>query len=104
MVDVGKDSIQFARKCHKCQIYANKIHVPPNELHVMKIPWSFSIWSMDVIGPITPKASNGHRFIFVIIDYFTKWVEAASYASVTRSVVHKFIKGRLFTCIGCQNA
>ena len=24
-------------------------------------------------------ASNGHEFIFVAIDYFTKWVEAASY-------------------------
>ena len=29
-----KYCIQFARKCHKCQIYADKIHVPPNELHV----------------------------------------------------------------------
>ena len=47
---------------------------------------------MDVIGPITPKASNDHRFIFVVIDYFTKWVEAASYASVTKSVVTHFIK------------
>ena len=47
---------------------------------------------MDVIGPITPKASNGHRFIFVVIDYFTKWVEAASYAIVTKSVVARFIK------------
>ena len=47
---------------------------------------------MDVIGPITLKASNGHKFIFMVIDYFTKWVEAASYASVTWSVVCKFIK------------
>jgi len=28
----------------------------------------------------------------VAIDYFTKWVEAASYASVTRSEVVRFIK------------
>jgi len=45
-----------------------------------------------VIGAIEPKASNGHRFILVAIDYFTKWVEAASYASVTRRVVVRFIK------------
>ena len=87
-----KDYIQFARKCHKSQIYVDKIHVSPNELHVMTIPWPFSIWGMDVIGPITLKASNGHRLIFMVIDYFTKWMEAASYASVTRSVVCKFIK------------
>ena len=45
-----------------------------------------------MIGAIEPKASNGHRFILVAIDYFTKWVEVASYANVTRKVVVKFIK------------
>ena len=50
------------------------------------------VGGMDVIRLIIPKASNGHRFIFVVIDYFTKWVEAASYASVTKSVVAHFIK------------
>ncbi|XP_049369894.1 uncharacterized protein LOC125834785 [Solanum verrucosum] len=34
---------------------------------------------MEVIGPIKSAASNGHRFILVAIDYFTKWVEAASF-------------------------
>ena len=48
-----------------------------------------------MIRPITPKASNGHRFIFVVIDYFTKWVEVASYASVTKSVVARFIKNEI---------
>ena len=69
------DCIKYARKCHKYQIYADKIHMPPTELHVMAPSWPFSMWGMDVIKPITLKASNGHRFIFVIIDYFTKWVK-----------------------------
>ena len=86
------DCIKYARKCHKCQIYADKIHVPPIGLHVMTLPWPFSMWGMDVIGPITPKAFNRYRFIFMVIDYFIKWVEAVSYASVTRSVICKFIK------------
>ncbi|RDX78661.1 Pol polyprotein, partial [Mucuna pruriens] len=50
------------------------------------------MWGLDMIGPIEPKVSNGHRFILVAIDYFTKWVEATSYANVTKSVVTKFIK------------
>ena len=58
------DCIKYAQKCHKCQIYADKIHMSPTELYVMAPPWPFSMWGMDVIGPITPKASNGHRFIF----------------------------------------
>ena len=52
------------------------------------------MWGIDMIGMIEPKASNGHRFILVAIDYFTKWVEAASYANVTRQVVVKFIKNQ----------
>ncbi|KAK5773142.1 hypothetical protein PVK06_049447 [Gossypium arboreum] len=68
------------------------IHLPPSPLHVMTSPLPFSMCGMDVIGPISPKASNGHRFIFVVIDYFIKWVKAASYANVTKSAVSKFLK------------
>ena len=73
------DCITYVRKGHKCQIYADKIHIPSTALNIMVSSWPFSMWGMDVIGPITPKASNDHRFIFVVINYFTKWVEAASY-------------------------
>ncbi|CAL1400881.1 unnamed protein product [Linum trigynum] len=86
------DCIHYVRKCHKCQVYADEIHIPHAPLHVMSSPWPFVVWGIDVIGSIEPKASNGYRFILVAIDYFIKWVEAASYANITRSVVVKFIK------------
>ncbi|RVW15271.1 hypothetical protein CK203_082033 [Vitis vinifera] len=43
------------------------------------------VWGINIIGKISPKSSNGHEFILVVIDYFTKWVEAASYARLTSS-------------------
>ncbi|KAA3484371.1 RNA-directed DNA polymerase (Reverse transcriptase), Ribonuclease H [Gossypium australe] len=94
------DCISYAKKCHKCQIYRDKIHVPPSPLHIMTSPWPFSMWGMDVIGPISPKASNGHRFIFVVIEYFTKWVEAALYANVTKSAVSRFLKKEIICRYG----
>ena len=78
----------------------DKIHVPSASLNVMASPWPFSMWGMDVIRPITPKALNGHHFIFVVIDYFTKWVEVASYASVMKSVVARFIKREIICRFG----
>ena len=39
-----------------------------------------------------PKALNGHEYILVAIDYFMKWVEAASYKNVTQVVVARFLK------------
>jgi hypothetical protein len=53
-----------------------------------------------MIGLINPKASNGHRFILVAIDYFTKWVEVCSYANVTQKVVKRFIKRNLICRYG----
>ncbi|PKI49826.1 hypothetical protein CRG98_029803 [Punica granatum] len=58
----------------------------------MAAPWPFSMWGIDVIGPINPKASNGHLFILVAIDYFTKWMEAIILASVTANTVARFLK------------
>ncbi|RVX22960.1 Transposon Ty3-G Gag-Pol polyprotein [Vitis vinifera] len=50
-----------------------------------------ALWGIDVIGKISPKSSSGHEFILVAIDYFTKWVEAASYARLMSSGVASFI-------------
>ena len=47
---------------------------------------------MDVIGPVIPKASHGCEYILVAIDYFTKWMEAALYKSVTQAMVAWFLK------------
>ena len=60
------------------------------------------MWGIDMNGMIEPKASNGHRFILVAIDYFTKWVEDASYANVTKQVVVRFIKTILYADMVCQ--
>ncbi|XP_050895647.1 uncharacterized protein LOC127102310 [Lathyrus oleraceus] len=86
------DCYNFVRRYHKCQIYGDKIFVPPTPLNVLTSPWTFSMWGIDRIGMIEPKDSNGHRFILVAIDYFMKWVEAGSYSNVTRQVVTQFIK------------
>ena len=94
------DYYNHARVCHKCQVYADKVHVPPVPLNVLTSPWPFAMWGIDMIGRIEPTASNGHRFILVAIDYFTKWVEAASYANVTKQVVARFIKHNIICRYG----
>ncbi|KAG8496733.1 hypothetical protein CXB51_007895 [Gossypium anomalum] len=94
------DCISYAKKFHMCQIYREKIHMPLSPLHVMASPWPFSMWGMNVIRPISPKDSNGHRLIFMVIDYFTKWVEATSYANITKSTVSKFLKKEIICWYG----
>src|ERR1051325_7624720 len=94
------DCFNHARVCYKCQVYADKVHVPPSPLNVLTSPWPFSMWGIDMIRKIELTASNGHRFILVAIHYFTKSVEAASYASVTKQVVARFIKHNIICRYG----
>ncbi|XP_059306460.1 uncharacterized protein LOC132057886 [Lycium ferocissimum] len=94
------DCSKFVQKYHKCQIHGDLIKVPPIELNAMTSPWQFTAWGMDVIGLIEPAASNKHRFILVTIDYFTKWVEAVSYSSVTKKVVTDFVLNNIICRFG----
>ena len=94
------DCCIHVRKCHKCQAFADNVNASLMPLNVLATPWPFSIWRIDVIRAIEPKALNGHCFILVAIDYSTKWVEADSYTSVTRSVVVRFIKREIICRYG----
>ena len=73
-------------------MHGDLIHEPPSELHALTSSWPFSVWGIDVIRKISPKSSSGHEYILVSVDYFTKWVEAASYARLTAIRVAKFIR------------
>ncbi|XP_034693824.1 uncharacterized protein LOC117920420 [Vitis riparia] len=59
-----------------------------------------ALWGIDIIGKISPKSSSGHEYILVAIDYFTKWVEAASYAMLTAARVAKFIRSHIICRYG----
>ena len=52
--------IDFVKSCHDYQTHANLNHVPPSELYNMTSLWPFSVWGIDVIERIAPKALNGH--------------------------------------------
>ena len=69
--------------------------MPLSELHALTSPWSFSVWGIYIIRKISPKSSNGQEYILVAIDYFTKWVEAASYVRLTVAREAKFIKSHI---------
>lgn len=47
---------------------------------------------MDIVGKIYSPSSKKHNFILVATDYFTKWVEAVSYKSITYKFLKEFIE------------
>ena len=97
---MGTDCVDYVKSCHDCQMRASLNHVPPSELYSMNSPWPFLVWGIDVIRRIGPKASNGHEYILMAIDYFTKWVEAASYSVLKAKHVAWFLENNIICQFG----
>lgn len=86
-----RDSFTYAIKCKQCQIHGNLIHAPAQELYPMIGSWPFSQWGLDLVGKIKPSSSNGHKFILIATEYFTKWIEAIPLTKVTGKQISSFI-------------
>ncbi|KAK8935545.1 hypothetical protein KSP39_PZI013055 [Platanthera zijinensis] len=93
---IRKDADAFSKKCSQCQLFAPLQLQPAQHLRSITAPWPFTIWGMDLIGPF-PQASGQRKFILVMIDYFSKWIEARALAKTTSQIVKNFIWGEI-TC------
>jgi hypothetical protein len=61
--------------CPPCQVFYKKARTHPAPLHPIVAIDPFSKWGIDFMQcKIT--SSGGHGYIIIVIDYFTKWVEA----------------------------
>jgi len=87
---IRQDAQAFTSKCRKFQQYGPVFNTPQEELHQMGVPWPFSRWGVDILGPF-PLAKGQVKFLIVGIDYFTKWIEAELVATITTRQVQNFL-------------
>jgi len=52
---------------------------------------------MDILGPF-PKAAGQSKYLFLAVNYFTKWIEADAMASITTAEVRRLIWWNIITC------
>ena len=60
------------------------------------------MWAMDFMGVINPPSSEGHKFILVATEYYTKWVEAIPLKKAIQKHVIRFIKEYIICRFGIQ--
>nr|GEV83355.1 reverse transcriptase domain-containing protein [Tanacetum cinerariifolium] len=78
--------------------YENKDEMPQNSIQVCEI---FDVWGIDFMGPFP--SSKGNKYILVVVDYLSKWVEAKALPTNDARVVVKFLKS-LFSPFGTPKA
>ena len=76
------------------------IHAPTQELHALATSWPFCQWGLDLVGKINPSSSNGHKFILVAIEYFTKWIEAIPLINIIGKQIAAFILNYIICLYG----
>ena len=85
-----KDATELVRKCKTCQEHAKICYLPYEPLTSITSPWPFQQWGLDILGPL-PIGRGQCKFIIVVVDYFTKWVEVEPLATITEQKVRNFI-------------
>ncbi|GJR41395.1 reverse transcriptase domain-containing protein [Tanacetum coccineum] len=83
---VFKDANEYVRRCDACQRSGNissRNEMPQNNIHVCEV---FDVWGLDFMGPFPQY--KGNKYILVVVDYVSKWVEAQELpTNDTRGVV-----------------
>ena len=81
---VSSDVRQYCRSCDACQRTAARGRTRPVAMTTMPIiSTPFERIAIDLVGPLSPPTSQGHRFILTMIDYATSFIEAVPLKDIT---------------------
>ena len=85
------DAKEHLKKCDKCQWHGGMHLAPPNELRSLSSPRSFAWWELYLLGPFVA-GTDQNKYLIVVVDYLTKWIEAEALAKITPQNVLRFYK------------
>ena len=71
----------YIKRCQDCQIFKRSYQHTLPELHPIYTSRPMELVQIDCIGPMCT-ANDGSKYIFTVIDPFTKWAEAYSIANI----------------------
>ena len=97
-----KDAREFVLTCDRCQRIGNiskKHEMPLKGILEVEI---FDMWGIDFMGPFP--SALGYKYILVMMDYVSKWVEAMPTLTNNARVVKKMLKKVIFPRFGTPRA
>ncbi|GJR79816.1 reverse transcriptase domain-containing protein [Tanacetum coccineum] len=90
------DARTLIRACQDCQVHKPIPRNPQQKLTPITSPWPFYKWGIDIAGPFS-EGPGKVKFLIVTMDYFTKWIEAKSVATITGNQIKKLTNGLIET-------
>lgn len=81
-----KDALEVCKTCEACQKNTNFVNTPSSMTQLITPTWPLQRWGIDLVGPL-PAAQGNCRFTVVVVEYFTKSMEAKPLASISSATV-----------------
>jgi hypothetical protein len=96
-----KDVKDFCKSCHVCAVSKDTVKTSVAPMKTIDISGlsCFEKLGCDILGPL-PTTSRGNRYVILVQDYFTKWVEGIAVPNVTSDVLERFLFEDVFCRYG----
>ncbi|GJR72602.1 reverse transcriptase domain-containing protein [Tanacetum coccineum] len=94
-----EDARALIRACQECQVHKPVLRNPQEKLNPITSPLPFYKWGIDIAGPF-PEGPGKVKFLIVVVDYLTKWIEAKPVATITGNQVKKFVWENIMCIFG----
>ena len=85
-----KDIKEYVTSCMICQRMKRRLGKLPGDLQTILAERPFEILGMDVLSKL-PETYRGYKHILVIVDYFTKWIEAFPMRDETAETIARIL-------------
>jgi hypothetical protein len=100
---IFKECVEVVKKCHPCQVFTQKMSSQPSPLYLVIIDGPFigpfTKWGVDFVD-CNPNLVGGSQHISMVLDYFTKWVEAIPTVKSKRKTVSLFVFNQIISRLG----
>ena len=99
-----KDSVRdWIRKCDKCGTRKRPHKLPRAPLNNIQVGAPMDKVATDILGPL-PLSDNGMRYILVVQDHYTRWIECFAVPDQTAETVAHKIVFEFISRFGCPLA
>ena len=97
---IREDVSLYVKSCSKCNRNKKANRKAKHSLKSFHAGYPMERVHLDILGPFQTSRS-GNKYLLVMVDQFTKWIEIEALPEQSAEVIAKAAIDRFFSCLGC---